>query len=445
MKIILLSGGSGKRLWPLSNDVRSKQFLKLLPSTDGSAESMIQRVVRQIHESGISNSITIATGESQIDSIKSQLKDRVDVVTEPSRRDTFPAIALACSYLQASGTSEDETIVVMPCDVFTEERYFKNIAEMAEAVERNVADIVLMGIRPTSPSSKYGYIVPDGNTLSNGCFKVSRFTEKPNTEEAQSLINQNALWNGGVFAFRLGYLMSIVSQYSDTTDYDFIRGHFTELPKISFDYEVVEKAVSVAVISFEGEWKDLGTWDALASELPYAFSGNVVNAPNVRNTHVINELDIPIVCVGVDNLIVSASPDGILISDKDASDSIKEHVSVISNRPMFEERRWGFYKVLGHTEYPDGHRSLTKLLHLNPGCSISYQTHEHRDEIWTFVDGEGLLVIDDVITKVGRGDVANIHRGQKHTIKALTPLEIIEVQSGNPLIEEDIVRLTWHW
>ena len=446
MKIILLSGGSGKRLWPLSNDVRSKQFLRLLPKADGGTESMIQRVVRQIREAGIADSITIATGESQLDPIQSQLGNEVSVVTEPCRRDTFPAIALASLYLKDQGTSPDEPIVVMPCDVFTEEGYFSVIQKMAKATEANVAELILMGITPSSPSTKYGYIVPASTEPDAfGAYPVSRFTEKPDTEHAIELLTENAVWNGGVFAFRLGYLTDIVKQYSDFDSYEALRRHFESLPKISFDYEVVEKARSVAMIPFSGEWKDLGTWDALSEQLPKEYTGYVVNSPDVRHTHVVNELDIPIVCVGVDNLIISASPDGILIADKESSDTVKEHVSVINSRPMFEERRWGFYKVLGHTEYTDGHRSLTKLLHLNPGCAISYQLHARRDEVWTIVDGEALLVIDGKVIKVGRGDVVDIKAWQRHAIKALTHLEIIEVQSGSELVEEDITRLPWDW
>lgn len=169
MRIILLSGGSGKRLWPLSNDARSKQFLKLLKAPDGSRESMLQRVVRQIKASGLDASITVATSVSQKDAITTQLGAHVDVVTEPERRSTFPAIALAVTHLlKEKQCSRDEVVVVMPIDPYTESGYFDVIAQMAEAAEKGVADLVLMGIRPTRPSSKFGYIVPD-TTPAGGC------------------------------------------------------------------------------------------------------------------------------------------------------------------------------------------------------------------------------------------------------------------------------------
>lgn len=205
MQLVLLSGGSGKRLWPLSNNARSKQFLSLLEKEDGTFESMVQRVVRQASESGLTKNITLATNASQLDIITNQFGDTVSVVTEPERRDTFPAIALAVSYLKlAKGCSDDEVVVIMPCDPYTEAGYFKTIGKMVECVKENVAELVLMGILPTCPSAKYGYVVPDANGTDglNASKKVSRFTEKPSIEVAKELLAQNAFWNGGVFAFR---------------------------------------------------------------------------------------------------------------------------------------------------------------------------------------------------------------------------------------------------
>ena len=161
MLLVLLSGGSGKLLWPLSNNARSKQFLALLEKEDGGMESMVQRVVRQARAAQQTNDITLATNASQLDIITNQLGDTVSVVTEPERRDTFPAIALATSYLKlAKGCNDDEVVVIMPCDPYTEAGYFHTIAKMVQCVERNVADLVLMGITPTYPSAKYGYVVP---------------------------------------------------------------------------------------------------------------------------------------------------------------------------------------------------------------------------------------------------------------------------------------------
>ena len=406
MQIILLSGGSGKRLWPLSNNTRSKQFIKLLTAPDGSKESMVQRVVRQLRETGICDSITVATSQSQRDIIINQLGEEIPVVTEPERRDTFPAIALASSYLAYKRKcSTDEIIIVMPCDPYTETGYFETIRRIADAVKNNVAELVLMGINPTYPSAKYGYVVPVNDVQNKGIFQVSRFTEKPDMITAEKLISEGAFWNGGVFAFRLGYMTDIVTRHIKTDTFSEIRSRYGEFPKISFDYEVAEKAQSVAVVPFAGEWKDLGTWNTLTDELS----------------------------------------DGILISDKDKSENIKTYADCLQHRPMFEERRWGEYKVVDTAEFSDGYKSLTKQLKIKSGKSISYQVHRHRDEVWTFIDGEGELVLDDIRSVISRGDTITIKKGVKHAVRAISELTFIEVQSGNLLAEEDIEQFDYKW
>lgn len=262
MQIILLSGGSGKRLWPLSNNTRSKQFIKLLTAPDGSKESMVQRVVRQLREADICDSITVATSQAQYDAIINQLGEDISVVTEPECRDTFPAIVLASSYLAYEWKcNTDEVVIVMPCDPYTKAGYFETIRRMADSIKNDAVELVLMGITPTSPSTKYGYIVPDRSMAADdGATPVRRFTEKPDVRTAECLLKEGALWNGGVFAFRLGYMTDILSRYLRSEVFEGIRSRYGEFPKISFDYEVAEKAHSVAVIPFAGEWKDFGTW-----------------------------------------------------------------------------------------------------------------------------------------------------------------------------------------
>ena len=411
MQIILVSGGSGKRLWPLSNNARSKQFLPLLQTPSGEVESMVQRVVRQIGESRLSGKITIATNSSQHDIIINQLGDNVDIVTEPERRDTFPAIALASGYLSmAKECSNDEVVVIMPCDPYTETEYFDVIADMVAAVERNEADMVLMGITPTYPSTKFGYVVPVAEDCGKSVLRVKRFTEKPDTKRAEELLAEGAFWNGGVFAFRLGYMVDILEKYIKADSFVELRNRYGELPKISFDYEVAEKAESVAVVPFNGKWKDLGTWNSLTEELSSTAIGNALLGEQAENTHVINELGIPVFCNGVKDIVVAGSPDGILVCGKECSENIKNYVDNLSPRPMYEERRWGSYRVLDSTNYSDGYMSLTKVLHLKSGRYISYQIHEHRQEVWTVVDGEGIVVLDGVISNVSRGDVLTIKR-----------------------------------
>lgn len=452
MQLVLLSGGSGKRLWPLSNNARSKQFLPLLEKEDGGMESMVQRVVRQAFEANLTTDITLATNASQLDIITNQLGDNVSVVTEPERRDTFPAIALAASYLKlARHCADDEVVVIMPCDPYTEAEYFHTIARMVECVNQNVADLVLMGITPTYPSAKYGYVVPMPSESSSEYRMVSRFTEKPTVLVAEELLKEGALWNGGVFAFRLGYMLKIVEKYiplvdsltGSLVDFDYVHSHYSTFPKISFDYEVAEKAQSVAVVPYTGQWKDLGTWNTLTDELTQHTIGNAVLGPKCENTHVINELQHPIFVDGVKDVVVAACPDGILVCAKKETENIKKYVENLTPRPMYEERRWGTYRVLDDTRYANGGHSLTKSITMLPGKCVSYQLHHHRTETWTFVEGEGIFVLDGKVQPVKAGDTVFIPRDTKHSIKALSRLTFIEVQNGHPLVEEDIERTDW--
>jgi len=450
MQLVFLSGGSGKRLWPLSNNARSKQFLPLLEREDGTMESMIQRVVRQAEEVGLKAEITFATNAAQRDSIINQIGEHVGIVAEPERRDTFPAIALAASYLHfEKQCADDEVVVVMPSDPFTENGYFETIARMAKEVENNTAELVLMGITPTYPSEKYGYVVPNHQSpiTNHQSFPVKRFQEKPTVEKAKELLKENAYWNGGVFAFRLGYIMNIVRKYMQSPSFSDTYARYGEFPKISFDYEVAEKAQSVAVVPFSGKWKDLGTWNTLTEELVHPTLGNVLLGDEMDNSHVINELEMPVFANGLKDMVVACSPDGIMVCRKDKSETIKKYVDGLTLRPMYEERRWGTYRVLSDVAYADGSRSLTKTITLRPGKNISYQVHHKRDEVWTVVDGKGHFVLDGVQKDVQRGDVLIIRKEQWHAIKAANdePLTFIEVQTGCPLIEEDIDRTSWDW
>ena len=418
-------------------------------------ESMVQRVVRQARLANLTNEITLATNASQQDIIVNQLGDSVNLVTEPERRDTFPAIALAASYLKlAKQCDDDEVVVIMPCDPYTELGYFETIGKMVECVKANVADLVLMGIKPTYPSEKYGYVVPASTSSATEYKMVSRFTEKPTVEKAKVFLAQNAYWNGGVFAFRLGYMLDVVEKFVDIRGnscskkeitFESVRNRYSEFPKISFDYEVAEKSESVAVVPFIGEWKDLGTWNTLTDELHKPVIGNAVMGAHCENTHVINELQNPIFVDGLKDVVVAACPDGILVCSKEHSERIKKSVENLTPRPMYEERRWGTYRVLDDSYYADGRHSLTKSITLKEGKNISYQIHHHRSETWTFVQGEGIFVLDGKEKMVKAGDTVVISVEHWHAIKALTELTFIEVQSGNPLIEEDIERTEWKW
>ncbi|MFX3660517.1 MAG: sugar phosphate nucleotidyltransferase, partial [Ectobacillus sp.] len=341
MKLVLLSGGSGKRLWPLSNDARSKQFLKVLENKNGELQSMVQRVWEQLGNVGLADSAVIATSKSQVDMIQSQLGQDVPIIIEPMRRDTFPAIALASVYLYSvEGIRLDEVVAVLPVDPYVEDRFFHRVKDLEETVLASGADLALIGVEPTYPSAKYGYIVPASKSSDSGYLRVSHFTEKPTEEKAAELIKQGALWNCGVFAFKLDYMISLLKEKGLPIQYEELLKQYERLPKISFDYEVVEKTKHIVVLPYDGYWKDLGTWNTLTEEMATEQIGKGIIADS-ENTHLINELDIPVTVLGVSNAIVAVSPDGILVADKEKSPKIKELVNDFDQRPMYEERRWG--------------------------------------------------------------------------------------------------------
>ncbi|PGX26743.1 mannose-1-phosphate guanylyltransferase [Bacillus cereus] len=446
MKLILLSGGSGKRLWPLSNDSRSKQFLKVLKNENDEMQSMVQRVWGQLTSLGIENDAVIATSKSQVDMINSQLGNNVPIIIEPERRDTFPAIALAASYLYSKEHVDlNEIVGVLPVDPYVENSFFERLLDLEKALNSSNADLGLMGVTPTYPSEKYGYIVPNIGTSTKELIQVSHFKEKPATAEAEELLKQNALWNSGVFAFKLDKIISLLDQKGLPVQYDILVQQYATLPKISFDYEVVEKTKNIIALPYDGSWKDLGTWNTLTEEMGTNILGKGNMGAECKKNHIINELDIPVSVLGLSNIIVAASPDGILVSEKEASPRIKELVGDWDQRPMYEERRWGWYRVLDHTKYDDGNEVLTKRIGITASKNLSYQYHNNRSEVWTIVKGEGIFVLDDEIQVVRSGDVLEIQPGQKHAIKAVTDLEFIEVQSGSELIEEDIVRIYMQW
>lgn len=445
MKLILLSGGSGKRLWPLSNESRSKQFLQVLPDGKGGMESMVQRVWRQLGHTALQYSTFITTGKAQKEMIYNQIGPEVPVIMEPDRRDTFSAIALSSVYLyNIEKVQLDEIVVVLPVDPFVEDRFFHRIKDLEQTLDSSGADLALIGIEPTFPSSKYGYIVP-GKTLEGGCIEVSHFKEKPEAAQAEKLLGQKALWNAGVFAFKLGFMISMLAEKGFPIQYEELLRHYSLLPKQSFDYEVVEKAEKIVALPYNGYWKDLGTWNTLTEEMAVNQIGKGVISSDSKKTHLINELGIPVTVLGLENVIVAASPDGILVADKAESPRLKDMIAGMDKRPMFEERQWGWYRVLDYTKEDNGTEVLTKRMGIKAGQHLIYQKHENRNEVWTIIKGTGEFALDGHLRKVKAGDVLQIPVSTEYGIKAATDLEIIEVQTGSILVEEDVIPIYADW
>ncbi|MBE5885068.1 MAG: cupin domain-containing protein [Lachnospiraceae bacterium] len=430
MNIVLLSGGSGKRLWPLSNDIRSKQFIKIFKKETGEYESMVQRVYRQIRNIDADAKVTIATSKTQVSAIHNQLGADVGISLEPCRRDTFPAIALATAYLHdVQGVSEEEAVVVCPVDPYVDESYFKALKDLGELAQNDTANLVLMGIEPTYPSEKYGYIIPSGK---ENVSQVDTFKEKPDEKTAKEYIAKGALWNGGVFAYKLKYVLKRAHELIDFKDYYDLFDKYETLTKISFDYAVVENEKSIAVMRFAGEWKDLGTWNTLTEAMEESVVGKGILDETCENVHVINELDVPLLCMGLKDVVVSASPDGILVSDKNKSSYIKPYVDNIDGQIMYAEKSWGSYRVMDVEE-----GSMTIKVTLNAGHQMNYHSHERRDEVWTIISGTGKTVVDGMEQTVSAGDVITMQAGCKHTIVATTELKLIEVQLGREISVDD--------
>lgn len=435
MHIILLSGGSGKRLWPLSNDVRSKQFIKLFKDENGKYESMVQRVYRQIHDVNSEMDVTIATSKTQVSAIRNQLGNKVSICLEPCRRDTFPAIALAAAYLKdVQGLHDEDCVAVCPVDPYVDNTYYETVQKLEEIVNEGQSNLVLMGIEPTVPSEKYGYIIP---TNKSEISSVSKFTEKPDTETAKKYIEQGALWNAGVFAFKLGYLLNKAHELIDFVDYADLFKKYDTLTKISFDYAVVEKEQNIQVLRYAGEWKDVGTWNMMSEVMADKTKGDVILDETCVDTNVVNELNIPILCMGCEDMVVAASEDGILVSTKERSGYMKPYVEKIDNPSMYAEKSWGTFTVIDNEK-----NSKTIKIEMKPNTEMSYHSHSVRSEIWNIISGTGKVCINGEHKAVKAGDVIQIPVNTRHSIKAYEKMEIIEIQLGEAIKVDDKSKYT---
>lgn len=428
MNIILLSGGSGKRLWPLSNDIRSKQFIKILKKEDGTYESMLQRVYSQIKQVDEMANVIIATSEVQVSEIYNQLGTDINISIEPCRRDTFPAIALASSYLaDIMNIDPEEPVVVCPVDPFVEKDYFLALKELSIQADKGEANLVLMGIEPTYPSEKYGYIIPESEEHISA---VRTFKEKPTTSVAKKYISQGALWNGGVFAYKLKYVLNMAHELIDFCNYNDLFTKYETLTKISFDYAVVEKENKIQVQRFSGQWKDIGTWNTLTETIKDTIIGKGITDDTCDDVYIVNELNIPILAMGLQNIIIAASPDGILVTDKNKSSFIKPYVDNLEQPMMFVERSWGNYKVLDIES-----ENILKKIVLYPGRSIDLHCYKYK--MWVVIEGDGNILHDGIEQKIRAGDVLTINADNKYTVIANTKLELIEVQFRKNLPEND--------
>ena len=318
---------------------------------------------------------------------------------------------------------------------YFEESYFECVNKLYETAQKGDANLVLMGIKPTYPSEKYGYIKP---VNVNGKQSYT-FTEKPDKEKAEEYIAGGALWNGGVFAYKLDYVLSKSQELLGSSEYKYLFNNYAELTKISFDYAVVEQETSIEVIKYSGTWKDLGTWNTLTEAMEDVAVGDVRMNKTCENVHVINEMGVPVLVMGCKDIVVSASPEGILVSDKEQSSYIKPFVDEIDQQIMFAEKSWGSYRVLDVEE-----QGMTVKVTLNPGNKMNYHSHMKRDEVWTVISGSGTAIIDDAKIEVRPGLTLRLPAGCRHSVMSGNDgLQLIEVQLGTEISVADKIKYEW--
>ncbi|MBR5595792.1 MAG: cupin domain-containing protein [Lachnospiraceae bacterium] len=444
MYYVLLSGGSGNRLWPLSGETRPKQYLKLVNKENNSRDacSMLQRVWEQLEEAGMAKNTIITACREQKEMIYSQIRP-TGIVEEPEARDTFPAVLLSCAFLYSEmDAGREEYVAFLPVDPYTEQKYFKSIQRLEEVTKHTEAEVGLLGVVPKYPASKYGYILPGEEKETY--LEVKGFLEKNQEEAAEMLLNKRALWNCGVFCVKIGDMLRKLKEYQLKPCYGDVYTHYHKLPKISFDYEVLQKSNKLVAVKFDGFWKDLGTWDAMAEQMNTDTKGNVVMDHTCMDTQVVNELEIPVTVMGAKNMVVVASRDGILVADKNEAAKVKEITKKIDYKSKYEERRWGTLETL-HESGNNGVFTLTRKIKIYEGMNSSYHYHTERDEIWTILSGKGELILEGNKIALEAGKAICIRKNQKHAIKAFSDFEYIEMHVGKSVGNDDINRITFRW
>lgn len=439
MKIVLLSGGSGKRLWPLSSDSRSKQFLKILPGeAEFEYESMVQRIWRQLQEIGLSQNVFITANAGQVDILQQQLGEHAQCIVEPERKDTLPAILLSILYLHEHKlVLPDEVVMVLPVDSYVDNALFLKLDQLEKSLVSSEAEIALIGVEPTYPSAKYGYIIPQKQAKSPFYQHVSHFIEKPTEETAETLITDGALWNCGIFAFKASFLLQKMQERGIAIDYQAFFDQYTHVSAASFDYEILEKSTNIIVDMYDGYWKDLGTWNTLTEEIADSFIGKGKMSKDCQNTHVINELTIPIHVLGISNAVVSASPEGILVTDKASSPRLKELLSDFQQRPMYEEKSWGWYKIIDHTVQNDQEYTISKFRLFKDAVLSAELLHSlleptQQTTRLTVLSGQGIVKQTYEYTlEPGVTTELELSPTSINFIQALTELEFIVVNIKN--------------
>lgn len=441
MKTVILAGGTGTRLWPLSREAYPKQFIKLF-----NGQSLFEKTVQRASVFSKAEDIYIVTNESHKFSVVDALSDvnvkvpDENILLEPASRNTLPAIYLAVKEID----DKDEDIAVLPSDhhLVLDEKYINGF-EAAQSLSKNY--LVTFGIKPTRPHTGYGYIKP-GKELKGG-YEVNQFVEKPDENTAEEYMEKGYLWNSGMFMFKAGLFMEECQKYQP----DLVKAFKTErpydlLPDISIDYGLMENTDKVAVVPLDVHWNDVGSFDAFHEVLDKDEDDNAVKGEYIpidsQNNFVIG--DRLIATIGMKNTIVVDTGDAILVCSRDDAQRVKELVDILKSknderaivhRTVY--RPWGSYTVLG-----EGDLYKMKNLTVLPGKRLSLQKHYHRNEHWVVVRGVANVTVGDRTFLLERGENTFIPMGSVHRLEnpGKIPLEVIEVQIGEYLGEDDIER-----
>ncbi|QWD91066.1 mannose-1-phosphate guanylyltransferase/mannose-6-phosphate isomerase [Polynucleobacter sp. MWH-Braz-FAM2G] len=477
---VILCGGSGTRLWPLSRAGFPKQFLVL--SGDDSKQSLFQQAVERLNslkssEITIGNTLVVTNEEHRflvLDQLRELQYIDARLLLEPVGRNTAPALTMAALCAQEIGDDQDPILVISPADqtIQNTAAFTKALSDCIHTVETANNMVAILGITPTAPETGYGYIQRAGEKDQNNAFKVNRFVEKPDGKTAQDYIALGTyLWNSGMFVLRASTWLAALKEFradifeasqkawavrsdDDTGGSNFVRpgkSEFESIPSESIDYAVIEKCPGsnfpIKMIELNAGWNDLGAWDAVWQVGRQDQDGNVTTGDalltNTKNSlvHANSRL---VSAVGVEDLVIVETADAVLVANRSNSQDVKNIVTQLEAQGRAEKnlhrkvsRPWGWYDSVD-----EGERFKVKRIQVKPGASLSLQMHHHRAEHWIVVKGVAEITNGDQVITLKENQSTYIPQGQIHRLAnpGSEPLEIIEVQSGSYLGEDDIVR-----
>lgn len=451
---IILAGGSGSRLWPLSRELYPKQLLNLV-----SNESLLQTTFERLNYCMPKENIISTTNTKHVANVRMQLSELTEnpiILGEPVAKNTAPAIVLATKYIIQKSAS-DPIILAVPSDLLIKdnEKFVSTIKKGEKLAQKGY--IVTFGIKPDYPETGYGYI-DTAEKIGDG-FKVKKFVEKPNIETAKEYLKQNTFyWNSGIFMFKASTILNETVKHATeiakvSEEFDFSESNqipfinFDKMPNISIDYAVMEKSDNIALVKLESDWYDIGSWQAIYNVSKKDENGNVfvghVLDQNSKNSFVYASSKL-VTTIGLEDTVIVETEDAILACKKDKTQEVKQIYETLKKRNDNTHlvhktvyRPWGFYTVIAQ-----GEGFLTKIIHVNPGQKLSVQSHNFRSEHWVILSGTAKVVLEGKELILSPGHSIDIPLKAIHSLQNPfdKDIEIIEVQKGDPLIEEDIIR-----